>query len=401
MEGVEGNIWPLSDRVGRRAPAGRRRQREPHSGLRAARRGAQLEGTPCWHEDAVCPGVRARGDSGQPRARLSPGGPGAEREVLRYACGVTGISAGPRSSRRPQKFPQPRRAPRGEWPEVGRGWTWGRRPARASAGLCSPGCLRSWTDLSPELPPMVSFIRSRVHRSTNLDGPLCPVPAALQETPSDGGNTAQQPLEITGARGIQVGRQVLKGSDICLGDPAARVEWAEVEAGRGTSRHLWDPLEQNISFPPPDLSFIPCGNSLGERLEYGGIWTSQVGHGKTQKASEQGQSCFPETGHDSKIASILPPSAQHRCRGPPGPGPAYDLQVAKPNGHCLGGQVGDGASHGDGGQQEGQREEGKEALEILWDLQVETPRQRPRWGARRETRSEKPELEADLEATGA
>ncbi|XP_059793724.1 EF-hand and coiled-coil domain-containing protein 1 isoform X2 [Balaenoptera ricei] len=37
LEGVEGNIWPLSDRVGRRAPAGRRRQREPHSGLRAAR----------------------------------------------------------------------------------------------------------------------------------------------------------------------------------------------------------------------------------------------------------------------------------------------------------------------------------------------------------------------------
>ena len=67
----------------------------------------------------------------------------------------------------------------------------------------------------------------------------------------------------------------------------------------------------------------------------------------------------------------------------------------------MGGQVGDGASHGDGGQQEGQRKEGKEVLEMLWDLQAETPRQRPRWRAHWETRSEKPELEADLEATGA
>ncbi|TKC33801.1 hypothetical protein EI555_006177, partial [Monodon monoceros] len=56
---------------------------------------------------------------------------------------------------------------------------------------------------SCELLPMVSFIRSRIHRSTNLDGPLCPVLAALQETPSDGGNTAQQLLETVGAQGIQ------------------------------------------------------------------------------------------------------------------------------------------------------------------------------------------------------
>ncbi|KAB0401878.1 hypothetical protein E2I00_011803, partial [Balaenoptera physalus] len=169
-------------------------------------------------------------------------GPGAEREVLRYACGVTGVSAGPRSSPSPAVPPE----------ESGPRWAGG---GRGVAGQRGP--LPAFAVLSPELPPLVSFIRSRVHRSTNLDGPLCPVPAALQETPSDGGNTAQQPLETTGAQGIQVGRQVLKGSDICVGDPA-------------------------------DLSFTPCGNSLGERLEYGGIWTSLVGHGKTQEGLEQG-----------------------------------------------------------------------------------------------------------------
>ena len=126
---------------GRRAPAGRRRQREPHSGLRAARRGAQLEGTPCWHEDAVCPGVRARGDSGQPRARLSPGGPGAEREVLRYACGVTGVSAGPRSSPSPAVPPEESGL---RWAGGGRGVAGQRGPLPAFAVLVVSGPGLTW-----------------------------------------------------------------------------------------------------------------------------------------------------------------------------------------------------------------------------------------------------------------